>query len=143
MSDIRIKGQEVEVRIVEGGALLETLTEIQSFDVTGILEILNEGYLGETTNRRDEVYSGFSGSMVLHYSNKDVLKFVRRIIDRARRRTAGVVINIKATLRFPSGDRAQVLLKDCFFGQIPMSFGARNAYGTVNLSFEGSDFSVL
>jgi len=143
MAEQRIKGQEVEVIIVEGGQPLNTIRDVRSFDISAQLEILSEGYLGETTDRRDEIYRGFSGSMELNFENPDILDFTRRIVDRARRREPGLVINVKATLQFPSGKRTRVLLKDVFFGEVPMSFGSRSDYGTVSLSFEGSDYSVL
>ncbi len=143
MAEQRIKGQEVEIRITEGGALLETLTDIQNFEMAGILEVITENYLGETSDRKDEIYRGYRGSMSLHFSNRTVLDLMRRIIDRARRRVAGVVINIKATLQFPAGDRVSVVLEDCFFGEIPLSFGSRSDYGSVSLTFEGTDFDVI
>ncbi len=143
MADQRIKGQETEVVMVENGNPLNTIRDIQSFDMEANLEILSEGYLGETTDRKDEKYNGFTGSIAMHFSNPDVLDLTRRIIDRARRREPGLIINIKTTLQFPNGVRTRVLLKDCFFGAIPMSFGGRGEYGTITLPVEGGDYSVI
>lgn len=143
MSDQRIKGQEVEILIVEGGSPISTISDIRNFEMANILELLTEGYLNETTDRRDEKYNGYRGSFELHFENRDIIDFVRRIVDRARRRTAGLIINIKATLQFPNGQRVRIILKDCFFGEIPMSFGSRSDYGTVNMTFEGSDYAII
>jgi hypothetical protein len=143
VADQRIKGQEVSITVVEGGSPLQTINDIRSFSVAGMLETQTEGYLGETTDRRDEIYRGFRGDIELHFENRDVLDLIRRIIDRARRREPGIVINIKATLVFPNGQRVRVLMKDVFFGEIPIAFGDRSAYGTVSMSFEGNDFSVI
>ena len=143
MADQRIKGQETEVIIVENGAPLNTIRDIQSMDMEASLEILTEGYLGETTDRKDEKYNGYSGNIAMHFSNPDILDLTRRIIDRARRREPGLKINIKTTLQFPNGIRTRVMLKDRFFGAIPMSFGGRGEYGNISLPFEGSDYSVL
>ncbi len=143
MADQRIKGQETIVTIVENNVPITTIRDINSLDMEAQLEILTEGYLGETTDRRDEKYNGFSGSIGMHFSNPDILKFTRRIIDRARRREVGVQINITSTLSFPNGVITRMLLKDCFFGAIPMSFGSRGDYGTITLPFEGSDYSVI
>jgi len=143
MSEQRIKGQEVEVRIVRGGEELTSITDVRSFEMAAQLEILSEGYLGETTDRKDEIYRGFRGSMELNFENGEILQLMRSVIDRARRREAGLQINIRATLNFPNGDTQSILLRDCFFGEIPVSFGSRGDYGTCSLTFEGSDYSLL
>jgi hypothetical protein len=143
MSEARIKGQEVEVRIVRGGEELTTITDVRSFEMAAQLELLSEGYLGETTDRKDEIYRGYRGSMELHFENADILTLMRSVIDRARRKEPGLQINIRATLNFPGGGTSAILLRDCFFGEIPISFGSRGDYGSVSLSFEGSDYSLL
>jgi len=143
MSDQRIKGQEVEVLLVVDGDMIDTVTDVRSFEVAPKLEIKEEGYLGEKNNRHDEIFNGVRGRMELHYENADVFDLMQSIIDRAKRRTPGTQINIKATLNFPNGDRPRVLVKDAHFGEIPFSFGSRSDYGTVSLDFAADDISVL
>src|SRR6185295_7931744 len=97
-----------------------TITDIRSFEVAAQLEILREGYLGETTDRRDEIYRGVRGRMEIHFENGDVFNLMRGVVDRARRRNQTAideVINIKATLNFPGGGRPIVLIRDAFFGE--------------------------
>ena len=143
MAEQRIKGKEVEVRIERGGEELTSITDVRSFEMAAQLEILSEGYLGETTDRKDEIYRGYRGSMELNFENGEILDLMRTVVDRARRREAGLQVNIRATLNFPSGENKIILLMDCFFGEIPLSFGSRGDYGTVSLTFEGSDFRLL
>jgi len=139
----RIKGQEVQLLLIENNIPLTEITDVRSFEMSAQLEIIKEGYLGETTDRRDSIYRGFSGKMDVHFENRDILDFSRRIIDKARRRTPGSRINCKVTLNFPGGNRVRVMLKDLEFGEIPLGFGSRSDYGTVSLSFEGEDYSVI
>ena len=140
----RIKGQEVEMILVEDNTPLTGVADIRSFEMEAQLEIITEGYLGETTDRRDSVYRGFSGRVELHFENRDVIDLMRRLIDKARRRTAGTRINMKVTLVFPEGgDRVRVLLKNLEFGAIPLGFGSRSEYGAITLPFEGEDFNVI
>lgn len=140
----RIKGQEVEMIFVEANTPLTGIANVRSFEMEGMLEILTEGYLGETTDRRDSVYKGFSGRVELHFENRDVIDFARRLIDKARRRTAGARVNMKVTLVFPEGGgRVRLLLKNLEFGAIPIGFGSRSDYGTISLAFEGEDFNVI
>jgi len=143
MSNPRIKGQEVELIFVEDNQPLPTMVDVRSFEMSAQLEILKEGYLGETTDRRDSVYRGFRGRMEVHMENPQVLQFTRRLIDKARRRTPGARVNCKATLNFPGGTRQRVLLKDLSFGEVPLSFGSRTDYGTISLDFEGEDYQLI
>lgn len=139
----RIKGQEVEAILVVNGAPQLTTTDIKSFELTLQLEILSEGYLGETTDRKDSVFKGIAGSLELHVENQEFLKLFQTIVDKARRRTPGTRINLKATLNFPNGDRPRVLIPDVEFGELPLNFGSRTDYGAITLSFEASNLQVL
>jgi hypothetical protein len=143
VAETRIKGQEVEIVIVSGSTPLETITDIKSFEMTAQLEILREGYLGETTDRRDEIYKGVKGRMELNFENDDIIALMRQVVDRARRREPGLKINIKATLVFGNGDRPRINIPNAFFGEIPMNFGSRSDYGSITLDFEAEDFSVV
>jgi hypothetical protein len=143
MAGTRAKGQEVEVLIVVNGQVKDTITDVRSFEMEAQLEVLKEGYLGETTDRRDDIYRGVKGKISLHFENSDVLSLMRDLIDRARRRTPGVAVNIKASINFPGGQRTRVMLPNVFFGPIPMNFGGRADYGTIDLDFEGEDFKVI
>lgn len=143
MSDLRIKGQEVEVLISVDNVPQTTITDIKSFDVTFQLEQKSEGYLGETTNRKDDIFNGIKGKIELHFENEDVVTLIESIVNRATRRTPGTKINIKATLNFPNGQRPRMLFPDVQFGEIPMTFGSRTDYGSITLDFEGSDFQRI
>lgn len=143
MSQTRLKGQEVEVLVVVNGAPKTNMTSVRSFEVTLNTEILSEGYLGETTEQKDSIFKGISGRMEMHFDNQEVIKVYQAIVDKARRRTPGTKINIKATLNFPNGQRPRVMLSDVEFGPMPLSFSSRSDYGTATLDFEGSDMQVM
>lgn len=139
----RIKGQEVEVLVVVNGAPKTNMTSVRSFEITLNTEIMSEGYLGETSERKDSVFKGVSGKIELHFDNQEVMKVYQAIVDKARRRTPGTKINIKATLNFPGGERPRVLVSDVEFGPLPLSFGSRSDYGTASLDFEASDVAFM
>lgn len=143
MAEQRIKGQEVQVLLVVNGEVKDTITEVQNCEFVRELETTEEGYLGEKSNRYDEFYKGYSGNMDLHFSTPDVFDLMQSIQDRAQRRAPGTQINIKATLEFPSGLRRRLLFQNAFFEGMPMSFGGRTEYGTIKLSFKGSDNRVI
>jgi len=139
----RIKGQEVELILVAGGRPLTNITTIRSFEFAFQTEVLREGYLGETTDRRDSVFRGISARMSMHIENQDILSLFLQIVEKARRRTPGVQINVKVTLNFPNGQRPRVLIPDVEFGELPFSFGSRSDYGEVSLSMEAAQASVI
>jgi len=143
MASQRIKGQEVELQLVIDGTVQDTVTAFSSFEISAELEKLEESYLGEKTPRFDEIFNGISGSLDFHSENKSVFNIMQSIIDRAKRRTPGTQINLKATLNYPNGDRPRVLLQDVYFGAIPLNFGSRSDYGSVSLDFSCSDIKVL
>lgn len=139
----RIKGQEIEVRLIVDGVLQTTLTDIRSFDVTPKLEKLEEQYLGETSMRYDEIFNGVDFSMDLHLEDSAAFKFMNAVLERARRRVPGTKINIKARLNFANGQTPIVMLEDCFFEDIPLAFGGRSDYGQITISGSCQNFNVL
>lgn len=139
----RIKGQEVSLNFVVAGQIVNSLTDIKSFDVNVDLETLEEGYLGQTSNQYDEVFKGISGKAQFNFSSPAVFLFVQAVLNRAQRREPGTQINIKATLNFPSGQRAQVLIPNAFFEAIPIGFAGRTEYGMLDLSYKASGITFL
>lgn len=139
----RIKGQEVEVLLIVNGAVKSTLTAVKSFNFNFDLETKSEGFLGETSNRVDSVFNGISGDMEYQFDSRDILDLVAQIVDKARRRVAGVGINIKTTLNFPDGSRARVIIPNAEFGAIPVGFSGRTEYGTVRLAYTATDARVI
>lgn len=139
----RIKGQEVEMVLTLDGVAQSSLDHVRSVDWTFKLEILEEGYLGKTTNEYDSVFKGIEGSLELHFSSREVFVLVFAFIDKARARTPGTLVNIKATCNFPDGKRARVLFPSVELGAIPVKFGSRTDYGTLSLPFACSEAKLM
>lgn len=139
----RLKGQEVEVLIVVDGNPQTNITAIKSFDVTLEQDILDEGFLGETTNRKDSIYNGISGNIEFQTDDQGIFDILTKIVDKARRRTPGLKINIKATLNYPNGQRPKILVPDVEFGAMPFNVGSRSDYATIKLPFAASDYQVI
>lgn len=139
----RVKGQEVEIILLKDGSPLDTITTIKNFEFNFELEILKEGYMGETTDRRDTIYRGVSGKFDLHMESDAVLRLAVDVVAKARARVPGMTINLKATLNFANGDRPRIIIPDIAFGQFPFSFGGRAEYvqGTVN--YEAAESRVI
>ncbi len=129
--------------MLQDGVPQDNLTFGQSFEATFKTETLQEGYLGETTDRYDTIYKGINGKIKYHYDNPAFLNLTLAIINKARRRTPGTRFNLKAVMSFPSGTRARIIVRDCEFGPLPIGFGSRSDFGTYDLDFSASDAQVL
>lgn len=131
----RVKGQEVGINIVRGGVLEDTITAILNFDSEDKFEIIEKGYLGELSNRHDDIYNGTSGSLEFNPSTQDYLLFRLAVLDRAQRRTPDMVFNITKTLFFPNGQTPIVTFPDCKFGPMPETVASRPDYVKVKIAF--------
>jgi hypothetical protein len=142
MSAQRIKGQEVSIIITKGGDLEAELTDIKSCEFTPDFEIKAQGYLGEKTNRHDEVYNGVKGSLDLHIHSGDVFDFIQAVKDRAQRNQPDLVFNISGIFAFPSGEVRTMSIPDAKFGAVPISTNDRGDYTEVKFEFAADDFDI-
>lgn len=132
----RIKGQECKIIMTgpegrEGGII-----DVQSFEASFKVELKAEGYLGETTQRYDEIFNGVEGRLELHLENDHFFEFMRRVQNRAQRReSAEGQFNIMVSLAFPSDGRKRILLEDVFFGEQPVNINSRADYVSATVEF--------
>lgn len=139
----RILGQNVSVIIIRDSQPMQEIQCIRSFSFTEDLELKDEGYLGETTNRKDSVYKGVKLDMEMHAQNNKILELVKVAKDKAQRRTPGVRINIKATMTWPNGDTARMTFKDVEFGAFPVNIGSRTDYVTFKIEGACSEVQAV
>ena len=112
MTDQRLKGQEISVRVIQAGNVINSIDAISAFNNNVALEIKEQGYLGEVVNRFDEILNGFGGDFEFHVTRADWNNLVSAIIDRAQRRTPEVVFNVVRTDFYPNGDSAVYTYQD-------------------------------
>ena len=127
-SSQRVKGQEVSLVILVNGDLQNQLTDIQNFTFTPKLRKLEQGYLGETAQRYDEIFDGCEIEFEFHVHSNDWVDYFQAIFDRARRRTPDTIFNVTATLFFPNGDTPVCKFPDIKFGDMPVNVGSRGDY---------------
>lgn len=120
--------------MTQNGATLAQLDSIQDTEVTIKLRLLEEGYLGETAQRYDEVFDGFAAALTAHMTTGRIYDIVQAVIDRARRRTPGVKFNLKMSVQFPNGERKRVVINDLFFSDIPNTIPKRDAYASIKFT---------
>jgi hypothetical protein len=145
MPELRIRGQETQLRLLTDGQLESTITAIRDSTFNVMTKILTEGYLGETTMRRDDIYDGIRGSFTLHPESQDFLILIRKIKERAQRRrqAATPTVTLVSRLVFPNGDTPRIVVPEIFFGEIPINNPGRDQYVNVPFSWEASDFDFI
>lgn len=142
MGQSRIRGQEVSVLIVRDTTLEAELRDVQNFNLELLLEQKDQGYLGETTNRKDDIYNGVKGDFELNVHSQDIFVFQQAVLDRAKRATPDVKFNVSAILAMPSGETPTVLIPDIKFGGMPMNVGSRGDYVKFKVDFTADDYEV-
>jgi len=131
----RILGQDTEIRIIMNGGVEESLTDVMSFSTTDKLEIKEQGYLGETTNRHSQVYSGTSGDISFHLEKGAAFKFKQNLIDRARRKVGYFKVNVLSTFIFPGGDTFRILFPDIQVGSPKVEDSKREDFVAMSFSW--------
>lgn len=138
----RLKGQEVSIRVIQGGNVVNELSIISSFNDAVALEIKENGYLGETVNRFDEILNGYGGDFESHLNRAAWNSFVQAVIDRAQRRTPDVQFNVVRVDFFPNGDSSVYTYTDVYWGNIPTTVASRGDYVKVRGEFKCSERPV-
>lgn len=139
---LRVKGQENSVAIVSAQGA-EEIDDIKSVDIQFERDILSEGYIGQTTEQKDDIFKGVSGKVEFHFSGPEWLDLVNRINLVSKRRLPGEAFQIVSTITFPGGVRRRIVIPEVRFGTIPLSNASRDDYLAVTLDFAADDARIL
>jgi hypothetical protein len=127
----RIKGQEVNLLFTQDGDLLDTLTDIQQFESSAEMETKIQGYLGERSNRTDEIYNHTTLNWTMHIHRATWFTIQQAMIARAQRITPDIVFNVTEVYAFPDGSTVTVTYPDIKFGKQTSTVGSRGDYVTI------------
>ena len=145
MSTLRLKGQETTLSVISPAGLEQGIGEaVKSLTVEVKMDIMSEGYLGQTTEQKDDLFKGIGGSITIHMTNADFLAFTDGVIARSQRRTSAADrYSINTTLAYPDGTRSRCIIPDIFFGSPKMEVGSREDYVECSFDFEASEMRNL
>lgn len=139
----RIKGQEVNVRIVRDGKPTP-IGVVQDNTITVDIERLEEEYLGETGMRYDSIYNGTQFEGTLHLDSAEIFEFMQAVKLRAENRAGGALrIDVAVVYRFPSGVVRTFVLIDCESGELPIESASRKDYVSVKVDFKTSTIKII
>ena len=139
---IRVKGQE-NVVVIRDSSGTVSIDDITSIDIQFDRDTLSEGYIGQTTEQKDDIFKGVSGKIEFHFQSADWLDFVNRVNLVSRRRLPGEGFQIISTITFPNGDVRRIVVPSVRWGAIPISNSSRDDYITVTLDFMADDARIL
>lgn len=121
----RLKGQEVSIRVVDSGTLVASLDSISNFNSEMKSEIKEDGFLGETTNRFDDIHNGYGGDFEIQLRRPDWANFQLRVQARQERKNPNIVFNVVRTDLYPDGTSTVYTYIDVKWGAMTESIGNR------------------
>ena len=142
MPSTRIRGQEVQLVVTRGGVLETTFDNIHSFNVEFESELIEASYLGMKSKLHDDIFNGVKGDFEMHTHSQDWIRFQLAVIDRQKRNTPDLVVNITAVLFYPNGDNPQIFIPDVKFGPLTVGIANREGYVNNKLTYAADDFDV-
>lgn len=140
--ELRSRGEDVQFRVTKGGILLRTFTAFRSLTFTSMNAILSRGYLGESTNRRDDIFQGVGLAFEMDVESVEPLELMVAVRDRATRRSNpnSLIINATFIITYPSGERPRITTPDLKFGPMALAVAGREEYVGQSIQAECEDF---
>jgi hypothetical protein len=135
----RLKGQETQIQVLQDGTLVGAINAVMSFNDTAKFEKKEDGFLGETTNRYDEVFNGYDGGAEMQVSEQGWINFQQAVKARAKRETPNTIFNIVTVDFYANGDSPSRIYPDVSWGPMPKTVGGRGEFVTVSLDFSCGD----
>ncbi len=144
MGDQRFRGDNVQVIAVVGGRQISVCDKVVSLEFTENFVEMARDYLNMRSKVFDEAYDGVAGKVTFDVLGRAFFKqFLEPLKNRAKNRTAGLQINIQATIVFNDGSSMVVIFPDVKFKPITITVGGRTEFGTSALDFSVSDVIYL
>lgn len=136
---LRIKGQEALLAFSSPDGVVLSLKKITNFELTTLGEILEENYVGDPAPEFDDIANGVEVKFECHFNDSEVFEFFQKVEDRRRRvGDAAGVFSAVAVFKFPTGKTRKGIVPNLFFGDLPVKFGSRKAYGATSITAKAS-----
>lgn len=143
MSDApRLLGQQVSIRVVQDGTLVNEINSTASFSEQVLFEITEDGFLGEPVNRFDSILHGYGGKMEFQVNTAKWMNLQKAQESYAKRETPATVFNVVRTDFYSNGESAVITYTDVKWGQAETNVGSRKDYTKVSQDFKTSDRGI-
>ncbi len=140
--EMRIRGEEVQIRLTRNGVLERTLTAIRTMTFTAKFAILDRNYLGESTPRKDDIFQGVGIGLEFDQESPDAWSLIDFVRTRATRRgnVNNLKINMSFTAIFLDGSKPRITTPDLKFNPMSINVGGREEYVGQSIAAECEDF---
>ena len=135
----RLEGQEVSIRVIDSGTMVASLDSITSFNDEMSSEIKQDGFLGEVSDRFDDIFNGWKGDFEAQFRRADVTNFQTRVQERQQRKAVTRVFNVVRTDLYPDGTSTVFTYVDVKWGAMSTSAGSRTDFVKLKTSFACSN----
>lgn len=145
--ELRARGQETTLHLVRGNKLEDAITAIRNSSNQLEFKTIAEGYLGEVTNRHDDIFDGTSGSFEAVPEGREIFVLVDFLMQRSERKLSTPLsqnrVNKMEKFVFPNGDQPKILIPDMKFDPIGINIPARDQYVAVPLSWKADTAKIV
>jgi hypothetical protein len=138
----RLKGQEMSIRVLRNDQVVAELTAISSFNDEVKLEIKEDGFIGESVNRTDNILNSYGGDLEFQINKSTWYNFVRFVTDKAQRlspEALATVFNLVTTENYSDGNVNIITYLDVSFGAFAKSAASRADFVKIKTSFACSE----
>ena len=134
MARNRIRGQELKVLVVTDGSLEEEFQEITDFSIEPEMEGKSQGFLGELSNRKDDIFNGFKFTLGMQIHSSRLFLFINSVIERQKRLAPLRTFNVSGIFTLPDGQGSvAATIPDVKWTSMPITVGSRGDYVTIKL----------
>lgn len=138
----RLKGQEMSIRVFRNDTVVKELVLISTINDNVNIDIKEDGFLGESVNRFDNVLNGYGGDFEFQVNQSRWYEFTRFVTDKAQRlsiEATTTVFNIVMTESYSDGNVNIIAYMDVAFGAFNKSTASRADFVKVKTSFSCSE----
>jgi hypothetical protein len=141
----RLKGQSVSIRVLSGNppAPIATIDSISTFNDATALKLLEDGFLGEVTNRFDQVLDGYGGDFEMQTTSSGWVTFLLQKEAKATRADPTITFNVVRTDLYDDGTSLIWVYADVSWGECTQKDGGRAEFVKVGCNFKCSTRTVL
>lgn len=121
--------------------MIASFTTFKSINFRYDLQAISVGYLGETTERKDDIFKGVSGTLEMDVQDPEYLYFLDFLMKRAQRKLdlASSRVNVTASFNFPSGATPKLLIRGLAFDASELASSGRDAYVGLSLPYQSEE----
>lgn len=143
MSQMRLKGEGVEVDLSVDGTLSDVFALSKSADVTLLIANQQDGYLGHSSDFTDETFEGADLKVNFHNATAAYISIMKVMVRRAKSRAHSETVDVTMRLEFPDGTVKKIMFPDVKSRNMALSAGGRKDFVGGDMDLHSDDVKFL